>query len=141
MRRALVMAVILVSGPASAVEFPFSGIFGSPAACEAYSLGGKDAVLRGGTGEDGTALPIQIEEDDGFLLLEPSGLTTAGLSCTLAKLEGTRAEFDCSDGEPLSAVVIVRGNASVVFDAGDPRFFLRPCEAHALGVGKHPMRG
>ena len=131
MRRIAVFLLMLGCGSASAVELPFSGIFGSPAACDALALGGKEAVLRGGTAEDGTELPIDIEEDDGFLLLEPSGLTTTDLTCSLAKLEGTRAMFDCSDGDPLSAVVVVRSNNTIVFDAGDPKFFLKRCASPA----------
>jgi hypothetical protein len=127
MRRVAVFLLMLGCGSASAVEFPFSGTFGSPAACDALALGGKAAVLNGGAAEDGTPLPIDIEEDDGFLLLDPSDLTTIDLTCSLVKLEGTRATFDCSDGEPLSAVVIVRSNSTIVFDAGDPKFLLKRC--------------
>lgn len=127
MRRVAVFLLMLGCATASAVELPFSGTFGSPAACDALALGGKEAVLRGGTAKDGTPLPIDIEEDDGFLLLEPSGLTTIDLTCSVAKLEGTRATFDCSDGEPLSAVVLVRSTNTIVFDAGEPAFLLKPC--------------
>mgnify|MGYP006965305128 FL=1 len=127
MRLILAVPVVLAAGAVCAQEMPFSGVYGSPAACAAYDLGGTEAVMRGGTDATGADMPIEIEEDDGFVLLEPSTLTTGGLSCWLTEIEGPRVTFDCSDGEPLSATIVIRGNRSIVLDAGDLPFFLRPC--------------
>lgn len=123
-----VVALTLVSSAAAAQQLPFTGIFGTPAACEAYVLGGKEAVLSGGLDKDGNELPIgDIGEDDAFVLIEPSGITTSDLTCTPVAMDGTRVTFDCSDGEPLAAGVIVRANDTIVIDDGEDPIYLQRC--------------
>jgi hypothetical protein len=127
---ALPVAVLLLSlTPANAAELPFAGTFGSPAACAIYRLGGVEGVWRDGLDELGVPLLAVnvIEEDDGLLLLQPAGLTTAGLKCSVGKVEGTQATFDCSDGAPLEAVVVVTSSEKIVFNDGEVEYLLQKC--------------
>lgn len=129
MRGVAIVALILGTGSAVAAgSLPFSGVFGSPGACGVYEIGGKNAVLNGGRDKDGNELPVDIEEDDGFVLLEPTGLATEGLTCEVSKIEGTGITYGCSDGEPLLATVLIRGNDVIIFTTeDDEELVLRRC--------------
>jgi hypothetical protein len=127
---ALALAAWLLSVTlANAAELPFAGTFGSPAACAIYRIGGEQGVWNDGL--DALGEPIlainEVEEDDGLLLLQPTKLTTAGLRCSVGKIEGTQATFDCDDGEPLVAVVVVTSSEKIVFNDGEDDYFLQKC--------------